>query len=700
MAKAERSRLGRGPSPLGSTKLGDIRRRSFLVPLAAAIVLAAVGIFSHARMSSTLREDLESELYTLLRMASNSVETWLKMHGRAARVTAGRDSVLGAVKAQFAEVNAGKSDEELGSNEALGELTGLLMPVLDAFGYDYFAVITPRGRIIAAWSEEGPRNIGRFIDQAYNEPLQRALQGEVVVTPPMLPQEKERAALGPSIAVVAPLRDEGTVIGVLGFAMGADRFTMRLEKAQMGNSGETYAFNEKGWMVSESRFLDDLHGIGLLDAKDNSSILKITIRDPGVDLSTGERPKTPLLNRPLTRMAAHALDGAARNERVEGVDVDGYADYRGVQVIGAWRWLDEYGFGIATEIDVDEAFKMRDRVLLVFWILVALALVGAAILFFLSRRVFALTAEIDAAQQLGQYTLIEKIGEGAMGKVYKARHALLRRPTAIKVLGSEQADEKRIKRFEREVQLTSRLTHPNTIQIYDYGSTEDGSFYYAMEFLPGTTLDRVVDKTGPQPEARVVHILKQAAGSLAEAHTSGIIHRDIKPANIMLCERGGEYDTVKVLDFGLVKAMEPDEDETKLTMAGRLIGTPLFLSPEAIRSQDEVDGRSDLYSLGVLAYYLVTGTYIFELAPVGEVLTRHMMEEPELPSVRLGRPVNKGLEALIMKMLAKDPADRPATADELKLALERLADIGPWGNPEYRTWSDQHHWGDAQESDD
>ncbi|MHC4957027.1 MAG: protein kinase domain-containing protein, partial [Planctomycetota bacterium] len=518
MKSAERSRVGRGPSPMGSTRLGEVRRRSFLVPLAAAILLTAVGFWARTHMGNTLREDLRSELKTLLSVASNSVETWLNMHRRTVAVTAGQQPIVGAVADQLAE--AGKKDGKLSGTSARALLIEELRPLMESFGYRAFSVVSPRGRIVATWnidddpadSEPSPL-LGQFIDQAYQETLDRVLQGQAVATPPMLARNPERAAFGPSISIVAPVRarEDQPVMAVLAFAVDPRRFTMRLEKAQMGETGETYAFNEMAQMVSESHFLDDLETIGLLEAGQSSAILNVEIRDPETDLTRGNKAKLPLKSRPLTRMAASALEGARLGERVDGFDVDGYADYRGVQVVGAWRWLDEYHFGIATEIDVAEAFSLQNSVLNVFWILVGLALIGATILFILSRRVAALTAEIDAAQQLGQYTLLGLIGEGAMGKVYKARHALLRRPTAIKVLGAEQADEKRIKRFEREVQLTSRLTHPNTMQIYDYGSTPDGSFYYAMEFLPGTTLDGVVDKTGPQPEARVVHILKQAA---------------------------------------------------------------------------------------------------------------------------------------------------------------------------------------------
>jgi serine/threonine-protein kinase len=302
-----------------------------------------------------------------------------------------------------------------------------------------------------------------------------------------------------------------------------------------------------------------------------------------------------------------------------------------------------------------------------------------------SHVIYGLVSQVREAQHLGQYTLRQRIGEGGMGEVYRAEHAMLRRPTAIKLLLPARVNPEALARFEREVQLTSRLAHPNTIIIYDYGRTPDGIFYYAMEYLDGVSLDTLVEKDGPQPAARVVRMLVQVAGALAEAHGIGLIHRDIKPGNIMLCDRGGA-PIVKVFDFGLVKKIEGSTESVALTSVNAITGTPLYLAPESITHAESVDGRIDIYALGAVAYFLLTGTPPFDGRTVVEICGHHLHTQPVAPSARLGKPVPPKLEAFVLSCLAKDRDERPRDAADLLARLSECESESPIGAAESRAW--------------
>jgi serine/threonine-protein kinase len=312
-----------------------------------------------------------------------------------------------------------------------------------------------------------------------------------------------------------------------------------------------------------------------------------------------------------------------------------------------------------------------------------------------SSVVHGLRKEVRDVRRLGQYTLEKKLGEGGMGVVYRASHAMLRRPTAIKLLSPDRAGKDALARFEREVRRTAMLTHPNTVTVFDYGRTTDGVFYYAMELLEGASLDEVVEVDGPQPEERVIHLLEQAAASLAEAHAAGLIHRDIKPANIMVVDRGGISDLVKVVDFGLVKDVGFREQggETSalaLSTANAITGTPLYIAPETLTAPETVDPRTDLYALGAVGYWLLTGTHVFGGNTVVEVCAHHLHTAPEPPSSRLGAAISPDLEALVLACLAKRPDERPASAQALRDRLRACVFAGGWTNARAGEWWTKH----------
>jgi serine/threonine protein kinase len=293
---------------------------------------------------------------------------------------------------------------------------------------------------------------------------------------------------------------------------------------------------------------------------------------------------------------------------------------------------------------------------------------------------------VDEARQLGQYTLEDKIGAGAMGAVYRAQHAMLRRPTAIKLLHPDRAANKAsLARFENEVQITGRLNHPNTVALYDYGHTPSGLFYYAMEYLQGVELEDLVQRGGPLPPGRAVHILVQICGSLDEAHSLGLIHRDIKPANILIAPG----DVAKLADFGLVKDLD-DRDQAGLTNVDTLTGTPLYMSPEAIKAPENLGPASDIYAIGALGYFLLTGQPVFDGKGIVDICAKHIHDTPQPPHERLGKPLPADLEGIILQCLAKQPKDRPAGADILANALEHCQDAGTWSKADSHDWWQEH----------
>lgn len=305
--------------------------------------------------------------------------------------------------------------------------------------------------------------------------------------------------------------------------------------------------------------------------------------------------------------------------------------------------------------------------------------------YFGARMIYAISLDVSRARRMGAYRLESRIGAGGMGEVWRASHSLLARPAAIKLIASQHLGDNAhamLTRFEQEVQATALLRSPHTIDVYDYGRSDDGSFYYVMELLDGLDLEELVREYGPVPASRAVYILRQACHSLAEAHAAGLIHRDIKPANIFVCRYGSDFDFVKVLDFGVVKQQRAARDPA-LTEQG-WIGTPAFLAPE-MATGAELDGRADIYALGCVAYWLLTGKLVFEAENSLALANKHVTEEPLPPSKRTDMEIPPDLEEVVMDCLRKSRVDRPGSAEELS---DRLASCEAldWGKQEAKSW--------------
>lgn len=687
------------------------RQPFWIVPLAMAALVAVLGWWANDRLRQTIEEELKSDLDSTLDANVTALQIWTTNQMRMATALTEEPAVR-KLSLQILDQPILPPRPNTPQSTEATDLANFLRPRLNHFGYQT-AQLVSTNFLIAASTLRGRQGVGAPVSEAHSNKFAEvfAAAQPVLITPfkpEMLFQRREPRAGFPRgtnflarfnrpppgnnfarsrrgdlalMQIAAPIREGNVVRGALAMIINpTNEFSRILSVARKGDSGETYAFDQTGLLISESRFDIQLRVIGLLGPTNESSALNLRLFDPGGDLTKGfKSADTNGAVRPLIGMVANAVAGE------DGVDVVPRRDYRGVPVVAAWRWLPEFGFGVGTQIDADEAYRPLHLVQLIFVLLFSLLALSAVCLFVFSYVNVASRKRLGEAElklkQLGQYVLEEKIGEGGMGVVYRARHALLRRDTAVKLLLPDRADAESLARFEREVRLTCQLTHPNTIQIFDYGHTPDGVFYYAMEFLTGLNLQQLVTKFGPQPEGRVINILLQICNSLAEAHAAGLVHRDIKPSNVFISNRGGVPDYVKLLDFGLVR----EYTETSLEKGGEeeVVGTPLFMSPESIRNSMASDPRSDIYAIGALAYYLLTAQYVFAHESLDEIHEKQMTTAPTPPGKVTKNPISPEFEQVILKCLERERDARPQSAMELAGLLSNCPTVNDW-TPEAR----------------
>ncbi len=660
-------------------------RRGFLAALVFLILLvAAVGLWTTRAVDRSLHESYRTQLETILDADAKALEIWARGELAEVRLQGERAELVRLVEALREALPATGAKSVLARAPAAGQLRDHLARLRDASGYEWCGVIDAGGTILA--STRGDEAGSRVPADALAV-LAGALVGQTRFTrlPRADPAGGEDGAAGRRWAValdrlilaITPVREPaGGVLGALVLAIDPTEFSDILSDARFGESGDTYAVDGDGYMVSRSRHETSLRAVGVIPRQEAPDVFySLPVRDPGVDVRVEGVPDVPIAALPLTRSAASVVAGQA------GIDLEGYRDYRGVEVIGAWKWLEDLGVGLVTEVDAGEAFAVLRPLRVSHGVL--LGVLGAFTLILLlsvaSIRLLALRV-----RQLGEYTLEASIGEGSVGAVYLARHALLRRPTALKMLRPEAMSPDNLERFEREVQLMSRLRHPNTVQVYDYGRTPEGLFYYAMEYVDGLTLADLIQLEGSLPPARAIFIFQEIAKALEEAHSIGLVHRDLKPLNVMLCSSGIGADLVKVLDFGLVKEIGTPE-ELQLTSPEIVGGTPPYIAPERLRDPRHLDPRSDLYSLGGLIYNLVSGKPVFEGASAMEVCTQVLEQDPP-PLAEIAPGVPAGLADLVMQCLARDPEARPRDAREILDRLDALAVDSHWGTAEARAW--------------
>jgi len=622
-----------------------------LVGLFSLLVFATLGLGVLVRqtLEGTIRGQLEAVITATLRTTSVAVESHLDELLRAAS-TLNQDPELRDAADSCAATHTG-----------CGQVTSVLGALVRGGRHAWGGFVAHDGRLVA---QAG----GRRRDPSPEE-LQRALRASSGERARLL-----EAELAPDGGAVLPLV---VALGKGGGVLWLDARLAPMERvvraARTGHSGETYLFDRSGRLLSESRFIAQLHEAGLLSRSQPSAVLTLVLRDPITGAGTDPA------QRPLTRSVASAVAGQS------GVDLHGYPDYRGVPVVGTWQWLSRYGLGIVTELDVADAYQSLRRINRLFTGvlgLLALALLAAMAAALRARRARARAAQAERrAERFGQYELEQKLGEGGMGVVYLARHALLRRKAAIKLLRPDQVSEEALRRFEIEAQITSTLSHPNTVDIYDYGRSTGGEFYYVMEYLEGLDLQRLVQHFGPLPQARVVHFLRQLCDSLAEAHALGVVHRDVKPANLFACTRGGVADTLKVLDFGIVQVGRAGADG---------VGTAAYMAPELFESASSVTPRSDLYAVGVVAQFLLTGNTPFGSDATREIVQAQLTRPPRPIALPDDEALDPALAAAVRACLALQPAARPASARSLRTLLDGSAMSGRWTSADAAAWWERH----------
>lgn len=649
-------------------------------PLAIAVSLALVSSISawvYSGVRTALVDLAAANLSSLAASEALAIETWIDEKrlnvlrwARDPRVIEAAEQLLAAAQAGDASLRAA----------CAGAPGARLVQTIDALRLEdavaAIHLIDREGRVLAA---RVASRCALQLAPALRQAFEPALQGQAQFAATRY--EAERIGVKetddvPKVWISAPVRDAaGEVIAVLDIGKPAtERFTSLFSAAGIGETGESYAFDGRGVMLTASRFQETLVERGALRPGE-SSLLRQRLDDPE---AYGEP-------QPI-RLLAQALAGRSETPPLlQGQLSEPYTTYYGERVVGAWRWLEPHGFGIAVEVSEREAFAPLRRIELAF--LALGAAVGAVAFGFVVAllRVRRMAREVEAAQRVGNYELLEQVGQGGMARVYRAQHRLLKRPTAVKIIELAQTTDEMLARFDREVRLASQLMHPNTVEVFDYGRTPEGQPFYAMEFLDGLSLQQIVEQHGPLPPARAAHALRGIAGSLSEAHARGLVHRDIKPANVMLCRRGGEDDVVKVLDFGLVKDTRSPHTRD-LTRALRVLGTPAYMAPERIEHPDSADARSDLYALGAVGFFLLAGRAPFDGDSDLSLAYRVVHTPAPRASSVAATAVPDELDGLLDRCLAKSADDRPGSAAEVAAALDRLLVATPWTNLQARAW--------------
>lgn len=677
------------------TRAGRERAKRLMLGLAAALFVALLvsgALFAERQLSIILKNGVGDQLQTINAMEVHAIHSWVQARLQAVDLLSRDQGIQKSALELLDRARDPGSDptQFVGSTsdifiqDSLGKLKA-------KWGFSTIGLLDPTMLVVTSNIKPviGARITSLSPDNSY---IVKAMRGETPIFggPRQLginmtkqaPDHRQIVFFGATI-FDAKSRARGVI--ALGEYLETNLYQI-LKSARMGTSAESYLVNINGVMVTQSRFGKEIQKAwSNLGYSNFDATVGIPLRDPGGNILEGYQPQDAQEALPFTKAASQLLAAGkgGSGSAVSGVLVRPYLDYRGIPVVGAWNWFPEYGFGIITEVDADQAFKPLHLLQLLMGavggtiLIVALGWVTVSIALYRTRKKYR-------TERIGAYHLVQKIAEGGVGIVYLARHDQLRRPTAIKVLKETRPSPSVLERFEEEAKQVCRLNHPNTVQIYDFGISEAGQMFIAMEYLRGINLSELLAIEGSLSSERAVHIIRQVAASLSEAHSLGLIHRDIKPLNVMLCQVGGCFDHIKVLDFGLVKQWNDFAQNNGDGATRNIQGTPLYMAPERLRRNATVDNRSDIYSVGVLLFVLLSGRSPFngdnDLTTIQEILQGRV-----LPLKNSKNPLHPGLVALTLRCLSAVPEARPHSATQLLQELNCL-DIAVWTPAQATAW--------------
>ncbi|QDS94075.1 Serine/threonine-protein kinase PknB [Roseimaritima multifibrata] len=663
-------------------------RRLFLLPLLFALLVGLPVLMLVLAIQQQIQTGIEEARYSQLQTIGDTshltVQYWTRR--KSEEIKHWVDDIVITDQVRLLLAATQQPDELERRNELASARDKIRAQFQSLVGPQPEYVLWNRSGIVLASSNEERDVIGTSIAPEFSPALSRGFAGETVFYQSKWSDARASSEgfvpHSPWLAIAIAVRgSNGAPEAVFLFRnMGLDEDLNEIfQKLQFDARGEVYAIDDRGRIRSQLRQSPKVIAARLIPAApDSAQLLEIRAGDPGRILTPKHPLDQPLRTLPLTIGASRAA------VKLNGQTIEPYRNYLGVQVIGAWRWVPELQLGILAEMPSADAFSSLHILQYLLGGLVIVSTFGAAVTGFVLERKICNLRESDE-DQLGRYELLEELGSGGMGIVFRAQHQLMKSPAALKVIRPDRFDRENTLRFDREVQLAACLRSPHAVSIFDYGWTADGRAYCAMELLEGITVHQAVVRGGAMAPGRVVHVLVQLCDALSEAHRLGLVHRDVKPRNVMLAPRGPEQDWAVLFDFGLAK---PTENDSNLFMTQERVwaGTPMFMAPERFRNPGRTDPRSDIYSLGAVGYFMLSGRQPFsEIDPSG-MFELILKAAPTPLDQLLADDSLKPLADIIRRCMEKDKGNRPQDADELRKQLRKIQNNYPWDQESASLW--------------